>query len=230
MPAWAGAAEELLPRAHAGGLQLNGKLDHPAWQAAAWTEAFQVGGHGSALWRCSAAVGCGIAPTWGLRTATASAPSPAGCPQDIMGPDHKPQPWFQTRVKMLWDATYLYVGAQLEEPMPFANNTLHDSVIFKDNGGQGREDQEKACLGTWQCSELVGSLGRAHRNGCLLKPAQHAAPICLQRCSAPGAPHPACWACPSAAARLLCPADFEVFIDPDGDNWMCECRVAGQQL
>lgn len=34
---------------------------------------------------------------------------------------------------MLWDDDHLYVGAQLEEPHPWATLRLHDSVIFHDN-------------------------------------------------------------------------------------------------
>ena len=44
-----------------------------------------------------------------------------------------PKPRFRTRVKMLWDDTYLYVGAELEEPDVWATLTEHDSVIFRDN-------------------------------------------------------------------------------------------------
>ncbi len=42
-------------------------------------------------------------------------------------------PRFQTRARMLWDDTYLYVGALLEEPHVWGTLTKHDSVIFKDN-------------------------------------------------------------------------------------------------
>src|SRR2546430_14675786 len=34
---------------------------------------------------------------------------------DIEG-NAKPLPRFRTRMKMLWDETYLYIGAELEEP------------------------------------------------------------------------------------------------------------------
>jgi len=51
---------------------------------------------------------------------------------DIEG-DAKPLPRFRTRMKMLWDETYLYVGAELEEPDIKAKLTEHDSVIFHDN-------------------------------------------------------------------------------------------------
>ena len=45
----------------------------------------------------------------------------------------KPLPRFRTRVKMLWDAHYLYIAAQLREPDVHATLTEHDSVIFKDD-------------------------------------------------------------------------------------------------
>jgi hypothetical protein len=50
---------------------------------------------------------------------------------DIEG-DAKPAPRFDTRVKMLWDDTFLYVGAELREPHVWATLTEHDSVIFHD--------------------------------------------------------------------------------------------------
>jgi hypothetical protein len=51
---------------------------------------------------------------------------------DIEG-DLKPRPPFATRVKMLWDDDYFYIGAQMEEPHVWATLTEHDSVIFMDN-------------------------------------------------------------------------------------------------
>jgi hypothetical protein len=51
---------------------------------------------------------------------------------DIEG-DAKPRPRFRTRVKMLWDDRYLYVGAEMEEPHVWGTLTEHDSVIFQDN-------------------------------------------------------------------------------------------------
>jgi hypothetical protein len=51
---------------------------------------------------------------------------------DIEG-DLKPKPTLQTRVKMLWDDTYFYVGAELVEPHVWATQTAHDSVIFHEN-------------------------------------------------------------------------------------------------
>lgn len=51
---------------------------------------------------------------------------------DIEG-DKKPKPRFRTRAKMLWDAEYFYIGAELEEPDVWATLTVRDSVIFHDN-------------------------------------------------------------------------------------------------
>ena len=48
---------------------------------------------------------------------------------DIEG-DRKPRPRFRTRVKMAWDATYLYVAADMEEPHLQATFTKRDSYIF----------------------------------------------------------------------------------------------------
>jgi hypothetical protein len=50
---------------------------------------------------------------------------------DIQGAS-KPKPRFRTHVKMLWDETYLYIAAELEEPHVWATLTNHDSVIFAD--------------------------------------------------------------------------------------------------
>ena len=51
---------------------------------------------------------------------------------DIEG-DARPRPRFRTRAKMLWDDTYFYVAAELEEPHVWGTLTKHDSVIFQDN-------------------------------------------------------------------------------------------------
>src|SRR6516162_1232644 len=51
---------------------------------------------------------------------------------DIEGAS-KPRPRYRTRVKMLWDDEYFYVGAELEEPHVWATLTKHDSIIFNDN-------------------------------------------------------------------------------------------------
>lgn len=47
--------------------------------------------------------------------------------------DKKPKPYHKTRMKMLWDDNYLYIGAYLEEDKIWANLTERDSVIFYDN-------------------------------------------------------------------------------------------------
>lgn len=51
---------------------------------------------------------------------------------DIEG-DVRPKPAKRTRVKMLWDDEYLYIGAYLEEDQIWATLTERDSVIFYDN-------------------------------------------------------------------------------------------------
>ena len=45
----------------------------------------------------------------------------------------KPEPRFRTVVQMLWDDTYLYIGAYLEEPHLWATLTERDAVIYYDN-------------------------------------------------------------------------------------------------
>lgn len=45
----------------------------------------------------------------------------------------RPAPRFRTRAKLLWDETFLYVGAELEEPDVWATLRMHDSIIFMDN-------------------------------------------------------------------------------------------------
>lgn len=52
---------------------------------------------------------------------------------DIRGSDYRPKPRFDTRVKVRWDATYLYIAARLEESQIWANITQHDKIIFHDN-------------------------------------------------------------------------------------------------
>jgi|YNPBryunderm2012_1023409.scaffolds.fasta_scaffold00045_32 hypothetical protein len=51
---------------------------------------------------------------------------------DIEG-KNKPRPRFRTRVKMLWDDDYFYIGAELEEPHVWATLTERDSIIYLDN-------------------------------------------------------------------------------------------------
>jgi hypothetical protein len=73
-------------------IQIDGKIDEPAWQAAAWTNDFV----------------------------------------DIEG-SLKPAPYLRTRVKMLWDSSYWYFAAELEEPHLWATLKQRDTVIFYDN-------------------------------------------------------------------------------------------------
>jgi hypothetical protein len=43
------------------------------------------------------------------------------------------RPRLRTMVKMLWDDSYFYIGAYLEEPNLWATLTEHDAVIYQDN-------------------------------------------------------------------------------------------------
>ncbi len=51
---------------------------------------------------------------------------------DIQG-SSQPVPRYKTRVKMLWDSKYLYVGAELQEPNLWATLRERDTVIFRNN-------------------------------------------------------------------------------------------------
>ena len=51
---------------------------------------------------------------------------------DIEGPA-KPAPRFRTRAQMLWDDSYFYIGAYLEEPNLWATLAERDAIIFQDN-------------------------------------------------------------------------------------------------
>lgn len=51
---------------------------------------------------------------------------------DIEG-EAKPKPRFKTRAKMLWDANYLYIAAEMEEPNLWATYNRHDMVIFHEH-------------------------------------------------------------------------------------------------
>ncbi|MDB5016154.1 MAG: hypothetical protein JWQ84_986 [Mucilaginibacter sp.] len=52
--------------------------------------------------------------------------------RDIEG-DLKPNPPLQTRVKMLWDDSCLYIAAQISDPHVWATLKQHDEIIFRDN-------------------------------------------------------------------------------------------------
>ena len=45
----------------------------------------------------------------------------------------KPLPTLQTRVKMLWNDSTLFIAATLQESQIWATQTHHDDIIFKDN-------------------------------------------------------------------------------------------------
>ncbi|XP_064603571.1 uncharacterized protein LOC135468988 [Liolophura sinensis] len=51
---------------------------------------------------------------------------------DLRGTDY-PKPLYDTRVKIRWDDTHLYVGAYLQDEHVWANKTKHDSHVFNDN-------------------------------------------------------------------------------------------------
>ena len=51
---------------------------------------------------------------------------------DIEG-ERRPAPRFETRVRMMWDATRLYIGAVLAEPHLQASLVTRDTVIYLDN-------------------------------------------------------------------------------------------------
>lgn len=51
---------------------------------------------------------------------------------DIEG-EARPKPRFRTRARMMWDAQYFYIAAELSEPHVWGTLKKHDSVIFHDN-------------------------------------------------------------------------------------------------
>lgn len=51
---------------------------------------------------------------------------------DIEG-DKQPKPYLNTRAKIAWDDTFLYVAAEMIEPHIWATLTERESVIFRDN-------------------------------------------------------------------------------------------------
>jgi cellulose/xylan binding protein with CBM9 domain len=52
--------------------------------------------------------------------------------EDIEG-ELKPEPYLQTRMKMLWDNDYLYIAAELEDPDIWGYLSNHDDIIYRDN-------------------------------------------------------------------------------------------------
>ncbi len=51
---------------------------------------------------------------------------------DIQGP-LKPDPYYDTKLKMLWDEHYFYFAAYMEDPHVWASITARDAVVYKDN-------------------------------------------------------------------------------------------------
>lgn len=51
---------------------------------------------------------------------------------DIEG-EKKPKPYFDTRAKMLWTDSCLYLAAELKEPHVWATLKRHDAIIYHDN-------------------------------------------------------------------------------------------------
>lgn len=52
---------------------------------------------------------------------------------DIRGRSHEPQPWYETRAKIRWDAEFMYFGAYFEETQVWAFMTEHESLVYQDN-------------------------------------------------------------------------------------------------
>jgi hypothetical protein len=52
--------------------------------------------------------------------------------RDIQGPT-LPDPRFRTRMKMLWDDTYLYIAAEMEEPELWATYDVRDMIVFHEH-------------------------------------------------------------------------------------------------
>lgn len=65
---------------------------------------------------------------------------------DIEG-SRKPQPRFQTRVRMMWDDQCLYIGGYLQEPHVIGTLHQRDTVIFIDNDFELFMDPDGDCLG-----------------------------------------------------------------------------------
>ena len=51
---------------------------------------------------------------------------------DIEGPA-RPAPRYRTRAKMLWDAEYFYIAADIRDPHVWGTLTKHDEIVFHDN-------------------------------------------------------------------------------------------------
>jgi len=52
---------------------------------------------------------------------------------DIRGYDYPTQPWFDARVKVRFDSTFIYFGVHFQETQVWAFMTEHDSFVYLDN-------------------------------------------------------------------------------------------------
>ena len=43
----------------------------------------------------------------------------------------KPDPFYDTKAKMVWDDNYFYFGAYMEDPHVWASITARDAVVYK---------------------------------------------------------------------------------------------------
>ena len=75
---------------------------------------------------------------------------------DILG-DSLAKPALHTRMKMLWDSTYLYLYAELEEPNLWGTLTQHDAVIYHDNDFEAFIDPDGDGLNYFELE--INSLG-----------------------------------------------------------------------
>ena len=62
--------------------------------------------------------------------------------KDIEG-DLKPEPLYQTRMKMLWDKDHLYILAELEEPHIWTYYANHDQLVYHENNFEIFIDPDK---------------------------------------------------------------------------------------
>ncbi|MES2645897.1 MAG: carbohydrate-binding family 9-like protein [Bacteroidota bacterium] len=68
---------------------------------------------------------------------------------DIEG-EKKPKPSFDTRMKMMWNDTCLYIAATLSDPHVWATLTRHDAVVFHDNDFEVFIDPENGTHGYFE--------------------------------------------------------------------------------
>ncbi len=71
--------------------------------------------------------------------------------------DSLPKPPLRTRMKLLWDSTYLYIYAELEEPNLWGTLTQHDAVIYHDNDFEAFIDPDGDGLNYFELE--INSLG-----------------------------------------------------------------------